>query len=231
MIEIVRTDLKNILRDPSLVLICFVPFIMLALLYFGYPALLAAWPEAAQYSGLGLAMFCITGSVMPGIAIAFAMLDEKDQHLQEVLQILPVSFRHITLLRLTTTFLFGFVSALLMLTFSGIISYSITQTLLLAMLTAAIAPLMAIVPAFYASNKIEGATLSKLLNFLIMIPIPAFLFPGAWSWFMMIFPSWWIYLAFENTEQPPIFALAVAGGLLVFITLATLLIKLIFRKQ
>ncbi|TVQ16722.1 MAG: hypothetical protein EA361_03680 [Bacteroidetes bacterium] len=231
MIEIVRTDLKNIIRDPSLVLICFVPFIMLALLYFGYPPLLSAWPEAAQYSGLGLAMFCITGSVMPGIAIAFAMLDEKDQHLQQVLQILPVSFRHITLLRLTITFLFGFVSALLMLTFSGIISYTITQTLLLAMLTAAIAPLMAIIPAFYASNKIEGATLSKLLNFLIMIPIPAFLFPGTWSWFMMIFPSWWIYFAFESVENPVRLVGAVAGGLIYLSVIMIVINKIIWPRK
>lgn len=231
MIEIVRTDLKNILRDPSLVLICFVPFIMLALLYFGYPALLAAWPEAAQYSGLGLAMFCITGSVMPGLAIAFAMLDEKDHHLQQVLQILPVSFRRITLLRLTTTYLFGFLSALLILTFSGIKSYSLVQALLLSLLTAAIAPIMSIIPAFYASNKIEGATLSKLLNFLLILPLPAFLFPGIWSWFLMVIPSWWIYFAFENSSHPITFVLAVAGGLILCFGLTTVLMKLIFKKQ
>lgn len=231
MIEILRTDLKNILRDPSLVIICFVPFIMLALLYFGYPPLLAVWPEAAQYSGLGLAMFCITGSVMPGMAIAFAMLDEKDHNLQQVLQILPVSFRHITLLRLMTTFLFGFLAALLMLTFSGIRSYTGVQILLLALLTAAIAPLMAIIPAFYASNKIEGATLSKLLNFLIIIPIPAFVFPGVWSWFMMMLPPWWIYFAFESAENPIRLMGAVAGGILFIGGIMIIINKMLWTRQ
>lgn len=231
MIEIVRTDLKNILRDPSLMLICFVPFIMLALLYFGYPALLTAWPEAAQYSGLGLAMFCITGSVMPGIAIAFAMLDEKDQHLQQVLQILPVSFRRITMLRLTTTYLFGFLSALLILTFSGIKNYSIAQTLLLSLLTAAIAPLISVIPAFYASNKIEGATLSKLLNFLLILPLPAFLFPGVWGWFLMVLPSWWIYFAFESVDNPLKLIGAVAGGLIYLSVIMLVINKMLWPRQ
>jgi fluoroquinolone transport system permease protein len=231
MYSIIRTDIKNILRDPSLLLICFVPFLILALLRLGFPALQNVWPEADEYASLGLAMFCITVAIMPGIAVAFAMLDEKDNNLDTVLQILPVSYKKITWYRMGLIFGFGFISAMLLLIFSGIPSGNTVQKFLLAILTASSAPLMAIIPAFFAQNKIEGATYTKLLNFLIILPLPAFLFPGLWSWFMMIFPAWWIYFAFTGTDNNLIFILAIAGGIIVHTAAIFILMRKIFKAK
>jgi hypothetical protein len=214
-IFIVQTDLKNILRDPSLWIILLVPVLLLFLLRLGYPALLDVWPDASQYAQLGLAMFCITGSVMPGIALAFAMLDEKDHNVDVVLQIMPISYQKITFYRLVMIYVFGVFTALLLIGFTGIFEGNIFQMILLSGLVAATAPVMTLIPAFFASNKIEGATITKLLNFLIILPLPAFLFPGTWSWFMMVFPSWWIYKAFENTQDLSVFTMAILGGLII----------------
>jgi fluoroquinolone transport system permease protein len=214
MYTILKTDIRNILRDPSLLIICVVPFIMLALLRWGYPPLAELWPEGVKYKELGLAMFCITGAVMPGIAIAFAILDEKDNHLDTVLRILPVSYQTITIYRMLMVFLFAFFSAILLLVFSNISHFTLLENLLLALLIAFLAPVLASVPAFYARNKIEGATMTKLLNFLLILPLPAFLFPGVWSWFLMVIPSWWIYFAFESVGSPGKFIAAMAGGLI-----------------
>ncbi len=214
MFAIIRTDIRNILRDPSLLIICVVPFIMLAMLRWGYLWLLEIWPDVVIYKNLGMAMFCITGAVMPGIAIAFAILDEKDQNLDTVLKILPVYYHTITKIRMLVVFSFAFFSALLILVFSNIIQVTILEKVLLSLLTASLAPILASVPAFYAQNKIEGATMAKLLNFLIILPLPAFLFPGVWGWFLMLIPSWWVYFAFESVANPLIFAAAFTGGLL-----------------
>jgi fluoroquinolone transport system permease protein len=230
MITIIKTDLKNIMRDPSLLMICFVPFIILALLRWGYPPLRAIWPEAEIYSGLGLAMFCIVVAIMPGIAIAFAMLDEKDQNLQVVLQILPISYLRIIMYRTLVIATFGFLSALMLLFFSGIDSGTIFQKILLSLIASLSAPIMALIPAFFAQNKIEGATMTKLLNFLIMLPIPAFLFPGTWSWFMMIFPAWWVFFAFENTDSAALFSVAIACGTLVHLGVLAITIRLGLKR-
>jgi fluoroquinolone transport system permease protein len=230
ILSIVRTDLKNILRDPALLMLCFAPLLMLAVLRFGYPALYAYWPEIATYRNLILALFCIVGSLMPGLAMAFAMLDEKDQDLQVVLQILPVSFPRITFYRVLVIYIFGFLTTLLFLNFSGISHFTILEQLLLAILTSATAPILAMIPAFLASNKIEGTTLSKMLNFLFMLPIPAFLFPGTWSWFMMILPPWWIYFSFENTQHPLIFLAGITGGLIIHAIILMALMRYIFYR-
>ncbi len=231
MYTIIKTDLKNILRDPSLLIMCFVPFIMLAVLRWGYPALLTIWPEISDYSTLILAMFCITGSIMPGIAIAFAMLDEKDQNLHVVLQVLPVSFKTITFYRMGIIYGFGFLTSLLLLSLSGMEKYSFMHTLLLSVLTAATAPIMALTPAFFAANKIDGATFTKALNFIIMLPIPAFLFPGIWNYFFMILPAWWIYYAFANIHNSFHLWMGVLGGLLMHMVVLAVLIKIIFNRM
>ncbi|MFN3556695.1 MAG: hypothetical protein ACK4VN_12085 [Bacteroidales bacterium] len=213
MFSIIKTDLKNIFRDPSLLIILFVPFVMMALVRWGFPALLQVWPPAADYVMHGLAMFSITIAIMPGIAIAFVMLDEKDNNLQTVLRITPVSLRRIVLYRMVSMYSLGFLMVMLLLTFSGIGVGTFVQHLLLSALVSLSAPLMSLLPAFLSSNKIEGAAMTKMLNFLIMLPIPAFLFPGTWSWLMLIFPAWWIYFAFIQVASPPLFLLAIAGGI------------------
>jgi fluoroquinolone transport system permease protein len=213
MLKIVLTDLKNIMRDPSLIIICIAPLLMLALLRFGYPPLLDAWPEANQYIYIILAAFCITGALMPGIAMAFVMLDEKDQHLDAVLRVLPISFERIVWCRMGLIYVFGFLSCILMLGFTGIFTGTFLQMLLLALLVAASAPLLAMIPAFLANNKIEGATYTKALNFMVILPVVAFIFPGNWSWAMAVFPAWWVYFAFQNLAHWPWFVFAIAGGL------------------
>ncbi len=230
MLKIVLTDLKNIMRDPSLIIICLAPLLMLALLRFGYPPLQEAWPEADQYIYIILAAFCITGALMPGIAMAFVMLDEKDQHLDAVLRVLPISFERIVMYRMGLIYVFGFLSCILMLGFTGIFTGTFLQMLLLALLVAASAPLLAMIPAFMATNKIEGATYTKALNFMILLPVVAFLFPGSWGWAMAVFPAWWVYFAFENLNHWPWFVFAIVGGL-VYHGLLLLLVQRYFLRK
>lgn len=230
MVKIILTDIKNILRDPSLIIICIAPFLMLALLWFGYPPLQQAWPEAELYIHLILAAFCISGALMPGIAMAFAMLDEKDQHLHVVLQVLPISFERIVMYRMGLIYIFGFLCCILMLGFTGIFPATVFQMLMLSALVAASAPLLAMIPAFMATNKIEGATYTKALNFMVILPLVAFIFPGSWGWAMAIFPAWWVYFAFENLGHWPWFVFAIVGGLVYHMLLILLVQKYFLRK-
>jgi fluoroquinolone transport system permease protein len=230
MINIIKTDLKNILRDPSLLMICFVPFIMLPLLRWGYPALIELLPVVDDYRNVITAMFCIVVALMPGTAMAFAMLDEKDNNLRQVLQILPVSFRKITLYRTGIIFLFGFLSVLMVLHFSAITQGGFFRHVILSVMAAASVPIMVLIPAFFAANKIEGATLTKGLNFLIMLPIPAFIFPGAWNWLLMVFPTWWVYFIFDSTAESTQFYTALTGGIIWHAIVLGFVINIIFKR-
>jgi len=231
MFALIRTDIKNILRDPSLFIICIVPFIMLAILRFGYPALWQNWPHIVIYIPYVLAMFCILVSAMPGFAIAFAILDEKDHNLQVVLHVLPISYSKITMIRIGVILLFGFLSSALLLFFSGIPAGDPFQILLLTVTSSLSAPIIALIPAFFARNKIEGATIIKMLNFLILLPLPGFLFPGWWTWLLAVFPTWWVYGAFKSIGNSFEFYSYIVGGFLFQTSVLWGVWMWVFRKK
>ena len=229
-INIVKTDIKNILRDPSLVLLLFVPFLITALLRWGYPFLLEAVPEAAAYNMLLLGMLSMTCSAMPGMAIAFAILDEKDNGLLPALMILPVPFRKILLNRLLAIYIYGAAAAFIAIVFSGLSEGTLLQNLLLSLLAASPAAALGMIPAFFAANKIEGATLAKVLNFLLVFPLPAFILAGWWTNLLAVFPTWWVYRAFTGTSETAIFPGAFGGGLAYHALVTIIITRRIFTR-
>lgn len=227
-LNIIKTDIRNILRDYSLLVIIFVPVIIIALLRLGYPILLAEVPAISDYTLLILAMLCMISAIMPGMAISFVILDEKDNQLLPALMILPVSLKKITWYRNLIIYMYGMIAAIFTLSFSGIAEINIGKTFMLSILAAAPAPVMAMVPAFFAANKIEGATIAKVLNFLIIFPLPAFIFTGWWTNLLMIFPSWWIYKTFSATGSLWTFLPVLLTGLVYHLILIILVVKRIF---
>jgi fluoroquinolone transport system permease protein len=228
--HIVKTDLRNILRDPSLVILLFIPFLITALLRWGYPWFLEMVPEAAGYNMLLLGMLSMTCGAMPGMAIAFAILDEKDNGLLPVLMILPVPFRNIVLSRMLAICLYGTAAAFIAIAFSGLSDATNLQNLLLSFLAASPSVIMGLIPAFFAGNKIEGATIAKVLNFFLIFPLPAFIFAGWWTRLLAVLPAWWVYRAFTGTDVDWIFLTALGTGLLFHFIIAALLVKRIFNK-
>ncbi|TVR68987.1 MAG: hypothetical protein EA408_12985 [Marinilabiliales bacterium] len=229
-LNIIITDIKNILRDPSLVMMLFVPFLITALLRWGYPYFLEAVPEATEYNMLVLAMLAMTSGAMPGMALAFAILDEKDNGLLPALMILPVSFRKIVLNRIWTISIYGTFAALITIGFSGLSEASLLQNLLLSLLAASTAAAFGMVPAFFAANKIEGATLAKILNFLLVFPLPAFIFSGWWTSLLGVFPAWWVYSAFTSTTDPVQFLTSFGWGIAYHLLITIIVTRQIFSR-
>jgi fluoroquinolone transport system permease protein len=229
-LTIIKTDLQNILRDYSLLMLLILPLIITGLLRWGYPFVLESWPVLDEYSPLLLGMLAMTSAAMPGLAISFAILDERDNMLLPALRVLPVAFQKIIINRNLAIYIFGIFAAFITIVFSGIADKNVVRSFLLALLTAAPAPILALVPAFFAANKIEGATLAKILNFLLIFPLPAFIFSGWWTNLLMVLPSWWVYKAFMVTGELQIF-LSVAGiGIIFHAAIILLIQKLIFTR-
>lgn len=212
-LQIAQTDIRNILRDYSMVMMLFVPLIIMSLLRWAYPFLLSALPEAAQYNMLLLGMMAMVSGAMPGMTMAFAILDEKDNGLLSVLMVLPVSFNRIILGRLAMIAAYSAIAAFLVISFSRLSDGNTAKNILLSLLAASPAVALGLVPAIFAANKIEGATMAKLLNFILIFPLPAFLFQGWWTHILMVFPAWWVFRAFTTTGELLVFFGAVTGGL------------------
>jgi fluoroquinolone transport system permease protein len=229
-VTILKIDIQNILRDYSLVVLLVLPLLITAILRWGYPFATAGWPVLEEYNSLLLGMLAMSSAAMPGLAISFAILDERDNMLFPALKVLPVPFQKIIINRNLTIYVFGIFAAFITIVFSGISGTNIILSFLLALLSAAPAPILALVPAFFAANKVEGATLAKILNFLLILPIPGFIFSGWWTNLLMIFPSWWIYKAFMVTDELQFFISTVGIGIIYHLAVIVLLLNLIFKK-
>jgi fluoroquinolone transport system permease protein len=212
-------------------MLLFVPVMIAVLLRLGYPLVLSEWPLLTDYNMLLLALLGMSSAAMPGMALSFAILDERDNNLLPALMVLPVSLKVITINRNIMIFVYGTLAAFITIFFSGLAMAGIFQVILLSLLSAAPAPLLAMIPAFFAKNKIEGATIAKILNFLLVFPLPAFIYTGWWTNFLIILPSWWIYKAFVNTGNLPVFLTVMAAGLIFHLILILLLVKIIFGKS
>jgi fluoroquinolone transport system permease protein len=202
-LHIVKTDFKNIFRDPSLFMIVLAPLLIMVLLRFGWPLLTHAFPLMEEYRLMVLSGFCLIAAAMPGMAVGFVILDEKDENLLMPLHVLPLSFSNIILLRMGVIVAFGFVSGCLMILASGMAPDLNWEIPIMAITAAGIAPISALIPAFAAKNKIEGMTWAKLLNFLMVLPLPAFFIPPVWEWAFYLIPTFWIYKAFITSGDAP----------------------------
>ena len=70
----------------------------------------------------------------------------------------------------------------------------------------------------------------QAMNFILVFPIPAFIFAGWWTNLLMIFPAWWIYRAFTSVAELPVFLSAAMTGMLFHVVVIILIAKLVFKK-
>ena len=229
-ISLVKTDIKNILRDYSLVMMLFVPIFMVLILRYGYPLLLVAAPVVADYTSLLLCMLAILSGAMPGMAMAFVILDEKDNALLSALMVMPIPIKKLMLTRLLVVYLYALLSSFIVIAFSGQWNDSFFALALLSFLAASPSAVFVLLPSFLAANKIEGASIAKALNFLLVLPLPAFVFTGWWTNLLMVVPSWWIYRAFLSIGEPFAFSLAVGAGLAYHALIIRVFSGIVFRK-
>jgi hypothetical protein len=143
-----------------------------------------------------LATFCILSSVLPGFVMSFIILEEKDEHLIPQFRILPLSIQLFTLIRVMLIIIFGFVSSLIILLTTGLVSISILKIIVLSIITSTTGPAITFLIAGFARNKIEGVTLFKLFSFITILPLAAFFIKIKLSLLFGLLPYYWIYSCF-----------------------------------
>lgn len=208
--SVVASDLRNTRREPTLMMLFIVPFIMLALIRFGLPVLIDYIPKSKDYQNIIIAFFVLLNAVFPGFILSFIFLDEKDLKLIPVLRVTPVSLKGVLLSRIVFMLLFGFLGSLLILFFNGITNHTLFQCFAIAILCALNVPFLVLFISTIAKNKVEGLTLLKLVNVTLFIPIAVFFIESNWENLLAIFPAYWVFQFIdEGINKPLVFALGV----------------------
>ena len=221
------TDLTLILRDKSLLLLLFVPFLILLVLQLLVPFLTGFVPVLPEYYTLIVALTAVVSSLFPGFIMAFIILDEKEQYLTDVFKVLPWSINSLLMVRIALSSLTGFIYSLIILTFSGLYEFTNPQIIYTSVLNAFASPIMAILVLIFSQNKIEGVVYTKVFNFILMLPVASFFINEFWRYAFGLIPNFWSFeLLFSNNSYHLLFII----GLLINLTCVSVIYRILARK-
>lgn len=113
---------------------------------------------------------------------------------------------------------------------SGWVSISAVPTWLLAFQYALLAPLLALLLATFAQNKVEGLAHFKVYSFVANLPILMY-FLGGSAWHVLaVVPTYWSFRSVEAAYTGDKFYFLVGGGALVYLLALGGLIRIFERR-
>ncbi|MGP4081714.1 hypothetical protein ACTWQL_17550 [Pseudalkalibacillus sp. R45] len=213
----VNYDLKNIKRDLVLLMSLFAPLILATLLKFGFPPLerlvvTSFQVSLASYFPLMVVTCLLVTPFTVGMLSGFLILDERDEQILSYLSITPVSKSHFILYRLLFPVVICILAAGLLLYVNAWEVISLWELAVLLVLSLE-APIVALMMAVFADNKVEGLALGKVISISVAAPIVGFFIDSEWKWIGFVFPPFWIAEVFFATS-PSMKATLLCGALL-----------------
>ena len=189
-------DMRNVGRDEMLRWMVFLPLLLALLMRFGWPALVRQLQISYQfdllpYTTLLMSFLTIGIPAVFGMVIGFLLLDERDEGSLIGLQVTPLSLNNYLIYRLGMPILLTLVLVLVSLPLAGISTFSLGQLVLLALVSAPMAPLLAVFLAAFASNKVQGFALAKGAGTFFVVPLVAYFMEGTWQWAFGLMPTFW----------------------------------------
>ena len=126
--------------------------------------------------------------------------------------------------------LFGLINSFIVLKFNGVLDIPTIRCLLISLDCAVFSPIFVFLTISFAKNKIEGATIMKVLNVLLMLPLLAFFVDHSATYILGIIPFFWIYEAFINGLEFRYFIIFIAAGFLSASLINIVLYRLALRR-
>jgi len=229
-ITIIKGDLQNIHRDPTLLLLLWVPLLVWAMCFFGLQVLSSFYPIIRGFYYPIIIFFALLVGIFPGITLSFILLDEKDAQLLPVIKVTPVSLSGFLILRLLFMASLSFSFCLLLLMFNGVIHISMFQAVVIAFLSALNMPILALITSTVAKNKVEGMTYLKVANVVVFLPTVAFFITSPWEYVLGIFPTFWVFQTADHWQTNAVCVRDAGIGILVLAGFNFLVFRYCLRK-
>jgi fluoroquinolone transport system permease protein len=193
---LISADSRVLWRDPLLGWILALPIGLALLLRPLIPrvqdGLLAGTGfDLTPYHPLVMGGYLMTAPGMVGMVIGFLLLDERDARTLTALRTTPLSMRHYLAYRLALPLLLGTASTLIGYPLTGLTPLALSSLLPLAIVAGFSAPILALVLAIAAPNKVAGFAVVKVMNAVNLLPVVAYFVPPPLQFIAGIFPTYW----------------------------------------
>ena len=203
-------DLRNIRRDSMLRWMALMPFAFVLLFRYLVPwlrdGILAqfGWDVQPYYILLLSYGFVIGTPVLFGVVIGFLLLDERDDQTLTALQVTPMTLNSYLAYRVMLPMLLSVILTLIAYPLVQIIPMATGDLLLVALLSAPMAPLYTLFLAVTAKNKVQGFAVMKASGSLLVLPLIAYFVEAKWQIIFGIIPTYWpakLYWLLEAGES------------------------------
>lgn len=193
---LVFADSRLLWRDPLLGWVLLMPLgLALALRILVPPATTALQAAAAfdmaAYYPLIMGGYLMTAPGIVGMVIGFLLLDERDARTLMALRVTPLSMRWYLTYRITLPLVIGTLSTLVGYPLVGITPLSLATLMPIAAVAGLAAPLLALVLAAAAPNKVAGFAVVKVLNSVNLLPIASFFVSAPLQYVAGLLPTYW----------------------------------------
>jgi fluoroquinolone transport system permease protein len=189
-------DSRMLWRDPLLGWILALPIALALLLRPLIPRvqealLTGAGFDLTPYYPLVMGGYLMTAPGMVGMVIGFLFLDERDARTLTALRTTPLSMRQYLGYRVALPLILGTLSTLIGYPVTGLTPLPMAALLPMAIIASLSAPLLALVLAVAAPNKVAGFAVVKVLNAVNLLPIVAYFVPRPVQFAAGVFPTYW----------------------------------------
>lgn len=214
-------DIRSIWRDDLMALMLGLPVLLALVLRWGLPSLTARLLERygfdlSPYTPVVLAFFFVEMCpLIFAFLTAFLLLDERDDQTLTALQVTPLTMTTYLAYRIFLPILFSVLVMFLVFPLSNLVDISMRDLLLTGMAAAPTAPMIALLIASTAKNKVQGFALMKVTGQLLLVPVISFFVGPGWELLFGILPTYWpmkVYWMLQAGEPGvwPYFVVAVA---------------------
>jgi len=193
---LIYADSRLLWRDPLLGWILALPIGLALLLRPLIPrvqeALLAGVGfDLTPYHPLVMGGYLMTAPAMVGMVIGFLFLDERDARTLTALRTTPLSMRQYLAYRVALPLLLGTASTLIGYSLTGLTPLALSSLLPMAIVAGLSAPILALVLAIAAPNKVAGFAVVKVMSAVNLLPVVAYFVPRPLQFVAGVFPTYW----------------------------------------
>ena len=191
---VVRTDAKRITRDPFLLFMIAYPWLLALILQRALPWLNQRFADSITLSDYYPIAACLVALLVPnamGIVLGFQLVEEKDEGSLVAVAVTPMSLDQYFLYRTTLYALVGLPLVVVLHELLGVVELPLGELILVALVSAPIVPLMALIIAAFAGNQVEAFAVAKGSGFLFLGPLASFFIPRHWDLLVGILPTYW----------------------------------------
>lgn len=214
----IRTDFKQIIRDPIMALLMIIPFFLIIIfrlmVVFLIPFLLTRIEfDITPYLFYVYVFIVLMCGAMLGIVTGFMMIDERDGNVAELMSITPLGRGGYLFNRLLFAATFSFFYSFLGYFVLDVVDLPVYTVLFASLLSSNYSIIIGLLIFIFADDKVKGLTFAKAINSLSLFAFSDLLalkWLTVLSWF---FPTYWMAMVVQLPHSFLIYGLALLVNL------------------